>query len=70
MKRPTCRLCQSQDDLIEGDGPPICRNCIDLYTKAAASEVEHERWEAAERRVFTDAAYDPAYRYYSSDRGG
>lgn len=78
MRAASCSRCESRDDLIEGDGPPICRQCVDLYTKAAASEVEHDRTDYGITFVQTDPNVtitiqsvqneSTTFRYYSEDR--
>jgi len=31
----TCRICHDTLDLIEGDGPPVCRLCVRVQTRLA-----------------------------------
>ena len=35
VRVPTCRICGVTDDLIRGDGPPVCRLCVRLQTRLA-----------------------------------
>ena len=32
---PRCRICRETVDLIEGDGPAVCRLCLRIQTRVA-----------------------------------
>lgn len=48
----TCRICHDTLDLIEGDGPPVCRLCVRIQTRLAVfkksdAEQDHDNREGA-----------------------
>lgn len=34
---PRCHLCQSQTDVLTGDGPPVCASCIEMRMDAVTN---------------------------------